>query len=282
MRTLFLYLSITLISLGIYGTVQAESSTETLTTPLPTAVKPGHKSLLLGFKSYNDTGRFEYLKDNAKGPTKGQTFNGKQEVFLGYKGTSGWGGYVQLTQYRYEFNDSSLNKWSVSDPSVSLIHPDLYNDGTLKVSGLVRTYIPHTDRSKNQNIRHYAYYSTQLYALGQGRDLFNQLIPRWFAAGRYNDGDTRFYVENRTVFTQKLNSWARWGIGNWLQMEQHAATATGYVDEVIPQFDFILNQNVFFGPRLSLPIFSQNSVYDGPRNATFEQARGELYFQATL
>ncbi|MBC7742795.1 MAG: hypothetical protein H7061_11385 [Bdellovibrionaceae bacterium] len=273
---ILLFTSLTVLSFSLYAVDQQSTETLTMKAPPVTATVPT-PSLLLGFKSYNDTGRFGTIND-----AKGQTYSGKQEAFLGYRFQSGWGGFVQATQYRYQYNDSTLNKWSASDTSVTLIHPDIYNDGTFKVIGTVRAYIPQTDRSKSKNIRQYAYYSTQLYAFAKGHDLFNQIIPRFFVADRYSDADTTFYIEDRTVYTEKLATWARWGIGNWFQYEKHSATIAGYSDEIIPQFDFILNSNFYFGPRLSLPVFTQNSVYDAPKNATWDQARAELFLQVTL
>lgn len=239
-------------------------------------------SLLLGLKSYNSTARVAYLQDDATSPTKGQTYNGKQEVFLGYKFDNEWGGFAQVTQYRQQYNNSNLDRWSSGDPSLTLLHPNLFDNGAVRVLGQFRAYLPYTDRSKNQNIRQFAYYSTQIFALGNGQEIFNQVIPRYFAADKYNDADTTWYVENRTIYTKKISSWCKLGIGNWLQIENHSATTTGYTSEVIPQVDFLVSSNITFGPRVALPIYSQNSVYDGPKNATLQEARGELFFQATL
>ena len=118
--------------------------------------------------------------------------------------------------------------------------------------------------------------------MANGAEITNQLIPRVFAANFYEDRDTRFYVEDRTVYVQSINSWSRWVLGQWAQLEQHANAPTGYSLEIIPQIDFIINPATFIGPRIALPVFSQNSVYDGPTDAKLEQARAELYFQMSL
>lgn len=260
-----------------------ESSTSTVTTSTPAQVKSKSSSnILLGFKSLNQFARFGFLNNDSSSSTKGQTFSGKQEIYGGYKFENGWGGFVQFTQYRRQYNDSAMNKWVRSDTSFSLIHPTLIDAKDVKVSGLVRSYLTETDRSVAQNIRQFAYYSTQIFTLDQGREISNFTIPRWFVASFYKDADTRFYFENYTVFTQKINSSSRWGIGNWLQIEQHAATATGYADEIVPQYDYLVSSNFFFGPRLYLPILSVNAVYDGPQNATLDQARAELFMKVSL
>jgi hypothetical protein len=263
------------------GAAAAETTTVSA-EKTPKAVPAVSSTLLLGFKSYNTSARVGYMRDTETSPTKGRIYNGKQEAFLGYRFENQWGGFVQATQYKQQYNNSQLDRWSVSDPSLTLIHPDLYDNGFLHVTGQLRGYLPYTDRSKTLDIRQYAYYSNQIFSLGNGQEVFNQVVPRYFAANSYAPGDTTWYLEDRVIFTKKINSWCKLGLGNWLQIEQHSATATGYSDEVIPQVDFLISRNFSFGPRISLPIFALNAVYDGPKNATFEEARGELFFQATL
>lgn len=266
------------------GAESAAATTETSTSTLEkkSSSGPSRSQIILGIKSTNDTGRFAVLNDNAKSPSKGLTLNGKQEIFAGYKMRNNWGAFVQMTQYRREFNEPTLNKWVVADPSLSLIHPDLYQSDSLTIKGLFRAYAPYTDRSKSQNIRQYAYYSTQILKIANGAEINNQLIPRLFAADQYQDLDKRLYLEDRTTYTQSINSWSRWGIGQWAQVEQHANAGTGYCLEIIPQLDFVINPTTFVGPRVALPVFSQNYVYDGPQGASLDEARAELYFQMSL
>jgi hypothetical protein len=237
---------------------------------------------LLGFKSYNTSARVRYLQDDTSGANKGQTYNGKQEFFVGYKFANDWGGFFQAAQSRLQYNDSTLDRWATNDPSLTLLHPDFFDNGFLRLRGQLRGYLAYTDRSKAQNIQQVAYYFTQILALGNGQELFNQVVPRYFGASTYKATDTNFLLENRTIYTKKINSWCKLGLGNWFQAEQHAGTPTGYSSEVIPQVDFVLNSNLSFGPRMYLPVFSQNVVYDGPRNATLDEARGELFIQASL
>lgn len=272
------------VSLNAQAQTNATASAPTTTLSVTAEKQPPGRtsSFLLGFKSYNSSARVANLEDDAKAPSKGQVYNGKQEVFVGYRFANDWGGYVQTSQTRQQYNDRNLNRWSSGDPSFTLLHPDFYDSGFLRLRGQFRAYLPYTERSKNQNIQQVAYYFTQIFALGNGQEVFNQVTPRYFGAETYKDTDTTWYFENRTIYTKKLNSWCKLGLGNWLQIEQHQGTATGYASEVIPQVDFMIGSNITFGPRISLPIYSQNVVYDGPKNATLDEARGELFFQASL
>lgn len=252
-------------------------------TELTTKAKaPAASKLILGYKSYNNSGRFGALKDDSKAPSKGVIYSGKHEGRIGYRHANQWGGYFQITQYRYQYNDSNLDRWSVSDPSVTLIHPDWYDDGTLKLSGAVRSYIPYSQRSKAQDIRRYYYSFGTNYTMSSGQNIFNQAILRFFSAREFRDSDTNFYFEDLTIYTRKINSWSRWGIGQWTQIESHAKTPTGYTVDLIPQVDFNVGPNILIGPRLSLPVYSQGFVYDGPKNSTWEEARAEIFVNATL
>ncbi|MBL7669833.1 MAG: hypothetical protein JNM39_05055 [Bdellovibrionaceae bacterium] len=209
-------------------------------------------------------------------------FNGKQEITLGYRFLNGWGANLQAAQTRKEYRDSALNKWSVGDPSFSLLHPDLYKDDRLTISGYFRAYIPWTNGSKKQDVRQYAYYATQNYKFDNGFELTNQLIPRFLAANKFRPEDPRFYIEDRLALTRNLGTWGRWGVGQWAQLEMHSGTETGYSIELVPQFDFLIGKNTSLGPRFYMPIFAQNAVIDGPKDATLDEAKAELYFQTSL
>ena len=186
--------SLVILSLFIFSNLAhgQEAKAEISTSVGQQPKSPWSPSLTMGFKSYNGSGRFGELNDSAKAPSKGRLYSGKQEVSAGVKFNNGWGSYLQFSQTRSEFNDSTLNKWSASDPSISLVHPDLYNNGSVKVSGMFRAYIPYTDRSRTQNIRHYAYYSNLNYLLKDGADLYNGAVIRFFPADIYKGTDTRF------------------------------------------------------------------------------------------
>lgn len=270
------------LSLSGLAFAQDDGNRGTSAIVVPQQPQTARSKMLLGFKSTNDGARFETANNNAKSATKGKIYNGKQELFAGYALANGFGSYVQFTQYRQQFNDSSLDKWSVSDPSLSLLHPDFYASPFFKTGGLIRAYMPYTAGSKQRNVRQYAYYSNSVFFLDGGSEVSNQLIPRWFVADAYADTDTNFYVENRVTYSQKIGTWGRWGVANWSQWEQHSKTSPGFTSEMIPLFDFLLSKTVFVGPRILLPIAAKNVVYDGPTNATLEQGKLELYFQATL
>ncbi|PIS09813.1 MAG: hypothetical protein COT73_12730 [Bdellovibrio sp. CG10_big_fil_rev_8_21_14_0_10_47_8] len=243
------------------------------------------KSVVFGYKSYNDTGRFGYTnKDLSKDAFDGRTYKGKHEAKLGYKHESGWGAYGQITQYRYDYNESSAaaNRWSASDPSLTLTHPAWYKSSDLMLLGSARYYVPNTDRSKALGVKQISYYFDLVYKMGSGQEIFNDLNPRAFVQDRYGDSDTRYKLEDVTVYTKTIGQWGRWGVGQWTQYEQHAATAPGLTMDVFPQFDYLITPKIFLGPRLYLPVLVQNSVYDGSKAATFENAYLELFLQASL
>lgn len=260
-------------SLAAEGTGEGTASTATSTLRLEQQSPSSSRSqVILNLKSTNSK------TDRIGVPN----FNGKQEFTLGYKFLSGWGASLQAVQTRKEYRDATPNKWSVGDPSISLLHPDLYRGDRLTISGYFKAYAPWTDRSKKQDVRQYAYYATQNYKFDSGFEVSNQLIPRFLAANKFRLDDPRFYIEDRLALTRTLGTWGRWGVGQWAQLEMHSGTETGYCVELIPQFDFLFGKNTSFGPRFYMPIFVQNSVYDGPKDATLDEAKAELYFQTSL
>ncbi len=260
-------------------------------TNLSTTVAPEAKkssildSIVLGYKSYNDSGRFGFQnQDVSKDSFAGRSYKGKHEVKLGYKHSSGWGAYGQITQNRsnYRTNPNNNSKWSSSDPSLTLTHPSFYDDGTLKLFGSARYYVPNADRSKDYGVRQLAYYFDMTYKLAADREIFNEVNPRVFKQDRYNAADTRMKIEDITTITQKLGAWGRYGVGQWTQYEQHAESPNGLTVDVYPFFDYTFSNKIFVGPRLYLPVLVEQTVYDGSRAATWENAYFQMFISASL
>lgn len=285
--------TVMLAGLSAFAQTPAASPSTTMTIAPEAKSSSILDSVVLGFKSYNETGRFGYQDQevvadkknpNSKDAFIGRTYKGKHEARLGYKHTSGWGVYGTMTQYRYDYSSSpnNNNKWSVSDPSITLTHPDFYNDGTLKIFGSARYYVPHTDRSKQLGVRQAAYYFDVSYKLAQDQEIFNEFNPRIFVQDSYSATDTRVKLEDLTTYTRKLGTWGRYGVGQWTQYEQHAEAPNGLTVDVFPFFDYLYTSKIFLGPRVYMPVLVEQSVYDGSRNATWENAYFQLFLQASL
>ena len=108
---------------------QAQSSAGTAaagpTNSSTAAVMTSNKSssnIVLGFKSFNDSGRVGDL-DTAGG----RNAISKNEAYLGYRFNSGWGAFYNAVQYynSYYHNDTKT-KFSQGDSSITLLHPDFY------------------------------------------------------------------------------------------------------------------------------------------------------------
>lgn len=245
-------------------------------------------NIVLGYKSYNETGRFGYRNDEVKKNTKdafiGRVYKGKHEAKLGFKMDSGWGLFGQLTQYRndYSQNPNDNSKWSVSDPSLTMMHPDFYNDGTLKLFGSLRYYVPYTDRSKSLEVKQWAYYFDATYKISADLEVFNEFNPRFFAQSTYGSTDTRLKWEDILTITRKESAQLRWGLGQWTQWEQHAEAPQGTTIDIYPFLAYSFAPKFYVEPRIYLPVFVQNSVYDGSRNATWENSYFQIFVSASL
>jgi hypothetical protein len=247
---------------------------ETLSTNLPSVFSEPH--LMLGLKSYNDSGRPSDF-DNPSG----LRVKSKNEYYAGVKSQTGFGIYGQAVEYVKQYGSADLNRFNPGDPSVTLVHP-VYEDSRLKITGALREYFPVSDHSQSVGQYQQAYYNNINYKLPNRFDLFNQITPRNFVQAKYADSDAKFYVEAWTIVTRPVKEWLRLGAGQHFQYEAHSATPTGNTLEVFPMADFIINRNIFVGPRLYLPVSVQNSVYDAPKKVSLSEAQAELYFQATL
>jgi len=257
------------------NTLQNNTLTTTVTQPDPYAPR-----LVMGWKSYNDSARPTNLQGVPD--AKAKNYKGKQEMYLGAKLNNGWGAFGQIVQTRSQYKDATANKWETGDASLTLTHPVLYDAISWRVFGQFRQYFPTSDFSNHNGTYQSAYYLMLAARLNETQDAFNVLTPRYFYQTSYAATDTRFYVEDRTTISQKMNKWSRIGFGQWTQVEAHAGSPTGTAVEVYPYADFIMNKNLSFGPRMSFPVNVQGSVYDGPKKVAMDNAYFEMFLEATL
>ena len=220
---------------------------------------------------------------------KGRRFKTKTEYYVGALHTSGWGlqalAVTSGTTYasdRDAKGAEQVSGFGAGDPSLTLIHPAFFDDGVTKVSGQFRRYFPASNRSINRNQRQYAYYNYITHKLGGGWTVFNQLIPRYFDQDFYKVGDTNYYLEDLTVLTKTVNSWFRYGVSQWSQMEWHRDAAAGTAVDIIPFATFVVNSKFFVEPRLRFPVQKVNAVYDSARAVALDNTQAEVYAQLTL
>lgn len=255
---------------------QTASQTTTLSTQAPVPALGNYK-ILAGIKSTNDTGRGHEMAD-----PNGRRFKTKTEYFLGGQHVSGWGLSAMAVTSGQTFGRSENNRIGAGDPSLTVLHPVLYDDGSLKISGQFRRYFPVSDRSVNRNQRQSAYYNYINYKMANGWSVFNQLIPRYFDQSFFLAGDTDYYLEDLTVVTKVVNSWFKFGVSQWSQVEWHRETAAGTSIELIPFATFVVNSNFYIEPRIKLPVQKVNAVYDSARAVSLDNAQAEVYAQLTL
>lgn len=231
-----------------------------------------------GIKSYNDSGRLQQMNDK-----KAVHYSGKHEVSLGLKDkNSGWGAFAQYVQSVKTYGDSKKDKSSAGDPSLTLVHPDLYNQDGIKLSGQLREYFPVSDYSKTYNIYQQAYYLNLNANFAHRYSLYNQIVMRKFTQDNYKKDSSTWAAEDFSTYTKNLTPWFRMGVGQWTHLEWHYATGTGTSIEVFPAFEFLFGPKTFLSARIMLPVYLQNKVYDEPSVVSLQNAGAELYFQTSL
>lgn len=296
-----------LMTLVLINSAYAQNSSTATTTPPAGAqdsaqtstatvdVKPAAKTsspFILGFKSSIDSGREAYQDRN-----NARTMSAKNELFMGYKDSSGWGGFLNGVQYYRTFtNNTRVNpNWVNSDASITLIHPDFYKTPELTLFGQLRYYFHTTPRTRDAEIDHYAYYFRLNGQLAANQEIYNELIPRYFNTKNpkglpvaQRKSYTTYYVEDMTIYNYKLNDVVKVGALQWSQYEIHAETRPGFTMEAGPTATFTLSRNLSISPSIRFPVLVSNSVEganaysvnDGPTSATADQAVGNLFIQA--
>jgi hypothetical protein len=266
--------------------VGATGSTGTTAGPIEQSPTTSDLKLIGGIYSYNDFARqFEMVDSTPKLQNAGRVIKSKNELFLGLRNADGWGVQAMVVPYYFSWDSNPAAQKNSQiiqgDPSLSFMHP-IYKSDNVTLTGKFREYFPVGDRSVNRSQWQQAYYLNLGMKLPNKVDLYNSLIPRYFSQAFYDAKDTTFYVEDVTTLTRSLASWVRVGLGQHTQIESHLVTPVGKTVELFPLADFMLSPTVFMGPRVYLPIYTQNSVYDAPRSAALESVQAELFFQATL
>lgn len=257
------------------STTAAENN---VTQKRPTTTTAAVSSLLLGFKSWESSGRAAYLNDD-----NARVMKSKNEIYLGYRDQSGWGGYAQGVQYYNSYkNNAEKTKWSAGDSSITLLHPDWYQSPTVTIYGQFRYYIPTTEWAVEKTVQQYAYYLRANFVLAPGHELFNEIITRYYDNKIYDIGDTTSYVEDTTVYNYKLNKNWKIGAKSWAQYEYHVTDEAGYCLEAGPQLIYAFNSNFSISTSISLPLAIKNKVYDGPKSVSTDQAYLDIFIQAKL
>ena len=90
------------------------------------------------------------------------------------------------------------------------------------------------------------------------------------------------YLEDYGSLTKSLSTHFAAGIGQWSQVESHRATPTGVSVDGYLFARWIPIANIWVEPRMILPVYIKNSVYDQSKSVGLSAAKAELYAQMTL
>ena len=241
----------------------------------------GGFKLKAGIKSQNTTGRL-----NEYDTASGKRYQAKHEFYLGAVHSSGWGGFVQAVESGSIFvgakSDTSSSGLRAGDPSLTLLHPDLYRGTSLTLAGQYRSYFPNSARSRDLDQYQQAYYLYTTYKMPAMWTIWNQTTPRYFFQSKYAATDTTYYVEDLTTVSKQLTSTIAAGLGQWTQVEAHDVKETGVSVDVSTFVRYTPIQNLWIEPRLILPVYEKTSVYDAAPTAALKNARAEIYAQMTI
>lgn len=256
----------------------AAPSEQSISAPFKlVAPSVGNYTLKAGIKSQNTTGRMYDLNN-----PNGKRYNLKNEYYLGFVHSSGFGAYGQAVTSGPMAAGTGRTAVGAGDPSVTLLHPDYFRGQSLTVAGQFRAYFPVSDRSVTQNIHQFAYYLMETYKMPRMWSMFNQTVPRYFAQSVTKDTDTTYYVEDLTTLSKQVASTWALGVSQWTQVETHSATPTGVAVDAGVFARWTPIANIWIEPRLLTPVYIKNAVYDQSTSVALAGSRAELYAQLTL
>lgn len=232
----------------------------------------------MSVKSTTTSGRVEELQtENAR------RFRMRTEYAVGaVHQVTGWGLTATAATSGAAFGDSKRTAFGAADPSIIIVHPRLFDNGTIRVSGQFRKYFAVTDRARSRGVDHYAYYVTTSARFARGWSGFNQFVPRTFLQETYRPEETTVAINNITGIAKQTLSWLRVGCGSHLAMEFHHGTETGTSAELFPFATFTVSRNITIEPRIYIPIHKDNAVNESARSVSLNNTAAELSAQISL
>lgn len=281
----FSILAFSIVSLGL-GAVNARAQNSTgastastsSSSSAPRETSSSDYKLLLGLKSYNNSGRVRDLESST-----GLRAKSKNEFYIGTQHKSGWGAYLNGVANVASYGEVAKNGSSQGDASIVIMHPSFYDNGSVKHSGYFKIYHPTSEFSRTHAINQYSYnFISSAKDVGAGVSLTNVFVPRYFNDGSRKATNTQYYFEDRTILTKNVNNWMRAGVAQWTQYELHFASSPGFTVEVYPFADFVVAKNTFVSPRVYFPLYARGAVYDGPKVASTQEVKMEVYLQTSL
>jgi len=241
------------------------------------APKIGAFTINAGIKDYNNLGRGSELQD-----PKGRRHYEKYEYYGTLTHQSGWGFSAMGVVTSSTFGDHSRDSTQAGNPSLTLIHPTVYQDSNLKITGQLRRSFAVTEGARRAGLNQWAYYSNANLKLAQGWAVFNQLVPRYFAQDRYKLTDSQYVVEDTTVLSRAVLAWLKLGVGQHSIVEWHSATSAGTLVEVFPSLSMTPSANTLIEARWLLPVQKVNEVADSPAAVALDNNQAQLLLQVSI
>lgn len=222
------------------------------------AAEPSEFKFVGGFDNTFTMGRKYELETPG-----GENFLMKNELTAGAMHSSGWGAKVAINYLTESADDATKNVHEMGDPSIALVHPDLYRSQDIRIGGEGRYYMPVAATSRSVGLQQFAYFLRADFALVDQMSVNNTFIPHYFYQQRYADADAFSLLEDSTEFAKTFDS-IKIGVGQLTQIESHQATPAGEGVQVYPFAEFVGIKDVVFAARLYLPLFVKGIVNGAP------------------
>ncbi|PWU17153.1 MAG: hypothetical protein C5B49_09495 [Bdellovibrio sp.] len=263
--------------IGLCASAQDQAST--LETPFSSVQAPtfGNNSLMLGIKSWGDSGRVREVVDPV-----GRQFELHNEYFVGLRNVNDWAFYATAVTDGDTFGDNTKTRYAAGDPFLTFQHP-IYKDYSTTVFGQIRQSFPVSTGSQAKgNLKKTRYWLISDTAFANRVDLLNAFVPTYVYQDRYIGTETAYYIDDWTELTKRMNGWLSVGVGQHTQVEWFRDKRSAAGIDVYPMADFILSSNFSIGPRVYLPVFAKGLLSDGPTKVSTDNVQFELFTKIAL
>lgn len=260
---------------------RAEEAHETTDRPqlsARTEIRSANESIFGNFKySASFDNSFTVGQSRTVLDASGRDYVLRNELTLGATAENGWGVRASVAFNSMMNVDTTEDYREFGDPSLTVVHPTLYQDRDVKVAGSFRYYLPFSYESKLASTHHFAYSLTADIALPSQMSISNILTPRYFAQSEYAETDAYMMLFDSTEFTKQIGSGIGLGIGQQTRIEAHHMTATGTLVEAYPLVSFSGLSNVLLQAKAFFPVVSSNVVGSAPIAAGVTNLQAEFF-----
>jgi hypothetical protein len=207
----------------------------------------------------------------------GENFGLSTEVRLGLKHVSGWSLTATGSHQTNNYADPSRNTGTNGDATLMLGTPSFYKNSLVNWYGVLRGYLPTSEKSRANNVRSMAYYNYLDFDLGHRLTATHVFLGRFFDRDTKGDTDVTSVIYNALEFYHQTTKGISLSFGGQFEADNTYRGGTGTEFDVYPFIDFSFIPNVLIEAKYYFPVFVGGNGSVGATGAALNQSQAELF-----